>query len=81
MGTVPSNGREMSAFCWNRATSEREMCLSAGSLALRWDTLLGVLFIRGTPKLEAQETLSSRLGDDGVPGFDLLIHVCSVIHL
>lgn len=61
--------------------SEREMCLSAGALALCWDTLLGVLSNRGTLQLEAQETMSSRPSDDGVSGFDLLIHVCSVIHL
>lgn len=71
----------MNAFCWNRVTSECEMCLSAADLALCWDTLLGVLSIRGTLQLEAQETMSSRPSDDGVPSFDLLVHVCSVIHL
>lgn len=71
----------MNAFRWNRVTSEREMCLSAAALALCWDTLLGVLSIRGTLQLEAQEAISSRPSDDGASSFDLLIHVCSVIHL
>lgn len=71
----------MKAFHWERVTCEREMCLSAGALALCWDTLLGVLSIGGTPQLEAQETMSSRPSDDGVSVFDLPIHVCSVIHL
>lgn len=55
------------------------MCLSAGALALCWDTLLGVLSIGGTPQLEAQETMSSTPSDDGAPVFDLLIRVCSAI--
>lgn len=61
--------------------SEREMCLSARVLALCWDTLLGVLSITGMLQLGAQEMMSSRPSDDGVPSFDLLIHVCSVIRL